>query len=305
MSVVLALLLDKLFGEPRRFHPLVGFGKLATAVESRMYADMRLRGVLAVAVLLIPITLLLMLLQRWLDHWLDHWLVGVIILYLALGWQSLEWHAQRVQQALSQPDIVQAREYLSYMVSRETRTLDEQGVAKGVLESVLENGNDAIFAAIFWFVVAGAPGVLVYRMVNTLDAMWGYRNQRYLNFGWAAARLDDLMNLMPARLTAMSYALAGQFRRSIRCWNAQGWSWKSPNAGPVMAAGAGSLGVVLGGPEVYHGQLQSRGVLGEGVAPDAQSIDEAIVMLRRGLMIWAIALAVGVGVIYAFTGKSI
>jgi len=301
MSVALALLLDKLFGEPRKFHPLVGFGKLATAVESRMYADMRLRGVLAVAVLLIPITLLLMLLQRWLDHWL----VGVIILYLALGWQSLEWHAQRVQQALSQPDIMQAREYLSHMVSRETRTLDEQGVAKGVLESVLENGNDAIFAAIFWFVVAGAPGVLVYRMVNTLDAMWGYRNQRYLNFGWAAARLDDLMNLIPARLTAMSYALAGQFRRAIRCWNAQGWSWKSPNAGPVMAAGAGSLGVVLGGPEVYHGQLQSRGVLGEGMAPDARSIGEAIVMLRRGLMIWVIVLAIGAGFIYVFTGKSI
>lgn len=298
VSVVFALLLDKLLGEPSRYHPLVGFGHLASGVERLLYADSKLRGVLALSVLLIPIVLLLMLFQVWVDHWL----VGVVVLYLALGWQSLGSHALSVEQALLQPDILLARQKLSHIVSRETQTLDEKGVAKGVVESVLENGNDAIFGAIFWFMVAGAPGVLVYRLVNTLDAMWGYRNKRYSHFGWAAARLDDVLNLLPARLTALSYALAGNFRVAMRCWKAQGWNWKSPNAGPVMAAGAGSLGVVLGGPEIYHGQLQSRIVLGEGREPDVQSIAEARNLIQRSLLIWILVLAVGSGVIYAFNG---
>jgi adenosylcobinamide-phosphate synthase len=300
VSLVLALLLDKLLGEPSRYHPLVGFGALAEAVEKFLYADSKLRGLLAMALLLVPLTLSLILLQRWLDHWL----VDVIVLYLALGWQSLISHAQRVQEALLQSNIALARKNLGFMVSRETRALDETSIAKGVVESVLENGNDAIFGAIFWFMVAGAPGVLVYRLANTLDAMWGYRNERYLHFGWAAARLDDILNLVPARLTALSYALAGQYEVAMHCWKEQGWNWKSPNAGPVMAAGAGSLGLLLGGSENYHGQLQSRIKLGEGCEPDAQSIANAESLIQRSLLIWVLVLAVGAGLLYAFNGLS-
>ncbi len=300
VSLVVALLLDKLLGEPSRYHPLVGFGALAGAAEKFLYADSKLRGLLAMALVLVPLTLLLILFQRWLDHWL----VGVIVLYLALGWQSLMSHAQGVQEALSQSDIGLARKNLGFMVSRETRELDETSIAKGVVESVLENGNDAIFGAIFWFMVAGAPGVLVYRLVNTLDAMWGYRNGRYLHFGWAAARLDDILNLLPARLSALSYALAGQYEVAMRCWKEQGWNWKSPNAGPVMAAGAGSLGLLLGGSENYHGQMQSRIKLGEGREPDVQSIVDAESLIQRSLLIWVLVIAIGTGFFYVFSGLS-
>jgi len=124
--------------------------------------------------------------------------------------------------------------------------------------------------------------------------MWGYRNQRYERFGWAAAKLDDVMNYVPARLTALSYALAGRFGRALRCWKLQGSIWKSPNAGPVMAAGAGSLGIVLGGPEFYDGQLQSRIVLGEGCRPDASAIGAASRLMQRALLIWVLIIfAVG------------
>jgi adenosylcobinamide-phosphate synthase len=286
VSVLLALLLDKLFGEPRFFHPLVGFGNLANRVERKFYADSKSRGLLVLIGLLFPLALLTSVIA-W---WVGHWIVGGLFLYLALGWQSLLLHAQRVQNALLESDIELARQNVACLVSRDTTALDESGIARAALESLLENGNDAIFGAIFWFVVAGAPGVLVYRLVNTLDAMWGYRNERYARFGWAAAKLDDVMNYVPARLTALSYALAGQFGRALRCWKLQGSIWKSPNAGPVMAAGAGSLGVVLGGSEVYEGQLQLRIVLGEGRRADAMAIGEGVKLIQRALLIWVLAL---------------
>jgi adenosylcobinamide-phosphate synthase len=162
---------------------------------------------------------------------------------------------------------------------------------------VLENGNDAVFGALFWFALAGAPGVVAYRLANTLDAMWGYRTARYLRFGWAAARLDDLLNYVPARLTALTYAAAGRFERALACWRAQAGAWESFNAGPVMAAGAGALGVRLGGAAVYHGAPKERPPLGEGDAPGARDIRRALALVRRGVWLWLGALlAIGAAV---------
>lgn len=289
LLICAALLLDALFGEARRFHPLVGFGRLVQRVEERLYSDSYLKGAVAVALLLIPFTLIALLTETLPLSGL----IDVVLLYLAIGWRSLGEHALTVSEALRQNDLAVARQRVGYMVSRDTAALDEQGVAKATVESVLENGNDALFGAIFWFVVAGAPGVVLYRLSNTLDAMWGYRNARYLRFGWAAARLDDLLNFVPARLTAASYALMGSFKRAFSCWYIQGRDWKSPNAGPVMAAGAGSLGVELGGAAVYHGITQLRPALGEGEAPTAAHIDSALQLIRRSLLLWLAVLWVG------------
>jgi adenosylcobinamide-phosphate synthase len=222
-----------------------------------------------------------------------HYWVAVAALYFALGHQSLRQHAQRVHKALQAGNLDEARMQVSYMVSRDTAKMDARAVAAATVESVLENGNDAVFGALFWFMVAGAPGVLLFRLSNTLDAMWGYRTSRYLYFGWAAARFDDVLNFVPARLTALTYALIGSTRSALHCWRVQAPHWESPNAGPVMAAGAGALGVWLGGGAYYHGEWEERPPLGLGAPPDAGSIRAALRLVRSGVVLWLLLVLAG------------
>lgn len=291
LMVLGACALDRLLGEARRFHPLVGFGQLATCLETQFNipgADSRTsqyRGLACWALLVLVPTLVIAFLLLQLDA-LFQLLIGTGILYLVIGGRSLQEHATRVSEDLNADNLVAAREHVSWLVSRDTRQLDATGVSKACIESVLENGNDALFAPIFWFCLFGPAGAILYRLSNTLDAMWGYRTTRYLNFGRAAARLDDLLNFLPARLTALSYALAGKTRLAIRCWQTQAPQWDSPNAGPVMAAGAGALNLQLGGAADYHGATEARPQLGMGTLPKPTDIGRAQTLLRKALRIW-------------------
>jgi adenosylcobinamide-phosphate synthase len=292
------VLLDALFGEPpTRWHPLVGFGRWAQYFERRLNANtmrspltQRLLGILAVVLAAGPWVVLVVLAGELpkLHYW-----VAAAVLYFALGHQSLRQHAQRVRSALEAGNLEEARVRVGYMVSRDTAKMDARGVAAAAVESVLENGNDAVFGALFWFLVAGAPGVLLFRLSNTLDAMWGYRTPRYLYFGWAAARFDDVLNFIPARLTALTYALIGSTRSALHCWRVQAPQWESPNAGPVMAAGAGALGLGLGGGAYYHGEWEERPPLGLGAAPDAGSIRAALRLVRSGVLLWLLLVIAG------------
>ncbi|EZQ17197.1 cobalamin biosynthesis protein CobD [Halopseudomonas bauzanensis] len=293
LLMALAVLLDRLLGEPRRAHPLMAFGRIADALEREMNRGERRqwRGLLAWLLMVAPLTLL-----AWALASLPQigWLFSVLLLYLAIGLRSLGEHAQPVAQALRVGDLPQARHRVSYMVSRQTAELDATAVAAATTESVLENGSDAVFAALFWFAVLGAPGVVLYRLANTLDAMWGYRDDRFHRFGWAAARLDDLLNWLPARLVALTYALLGNTRQAWSCWRRQAPQWDSPNAGPVMAAGAGALNVRLGGAAIYHGELHERPLLGAGRPAVADDIDRALRLVRGGVWLWlVVALAFG------------
>lgn len=298
MSVALSCLagvgLDALLGEPKRAHPLVIFGRLADALERHLNGPdgrgWRSHGVTAWCLAVLPLTVV-----AWLLSSLPGigWLVDIVLLYVALGLRSLGEHLIPVANALRKGDLAEARRRVGFIVSRDTRELDEQGVARAATESALENGSDAVFAALFWFAVAGAPGVVLYRLSNTLDAMWGYRNPRFERFGWAAARIDDGLNFIPARLVALTYAVLGHTRIALRCWRWQAPLWDSPNAGPVMAAGAGALGVSLGGAAIYHGELHTRPALGEGAAPDARAIERALDMVWAGVALWLLVLALG------------
>ena len=297
LMVMAAVLLDRLLGEPARFHPLAGFGHLASTVERLVYRANHLSGLLAVFIVLIPLVFFAYLLQR---VAVFGTLFSILVLYFSIAPRSLAEHAERVSNAFSAEDMPAARQAVSMMVSRDTLLLDEAGVAGATVESVLENGNDAIFAALFWFVVAGAPGVLLYRLSNTLDAMWGYRNARYNEFGCAAARLDDVLNYIPARLTALSYTLLGNAGSAAACWRQQAAGWASPNAGPVMAAGAGALQVMLGGAAIYHGKLEQRPQLGSGKPAGRADIVRAVRLVQHTLYLWLLAICMGALLIEGF-----
>jgi adenosylcobinamide-phosphate synthase len=290
LVALVAVLLDAVLGEPRRWHPLVLFGRWASRIEHWTHADRRAAGLYAWTVAVLP-WLALAAACGFAAAALSPWLsaaFAAVVLYLAIGHRSLGDHARPVAFALHEDDLDRARATVGRMVSRDTAALSGSQVAAAATESVLENGNDAVFGALFWFAVLGVPGVVLYRLSNTLDAMWGYRTPRYGRFGWAAARIDDVLNYVPARLTALTYALCGRLAPAWRCWRAQAPAWDSPNAGPVMAAGAGALQVRLGGPAPYHGRWEDRPALGEGAAADATSIDRALALVRNGVAVWLV-----------------
>lgn len=286
-----ALILDHLLGEPQRWHPLVGFGKLAQVLETGFNnkeltaTALKYRGVAALILLIMPLTAI----TAYLSHYYNSYFIfETAVLYLAIGARSLVDHAQRVADALLLKCSDDARIFTSHLVSRDTAAMDEKEMSRAVIESTLENGNDAIFAPLFWFAIGGAPAVVFYRLCNTLDAMWGYRTPRFLYFGWAAARLDDLLNYIPARLTALTYASLGHFQTALQCWHRQASSCKSPNGGPVISSGAGALALQLGGPTMYHGKLEERPVLGCGEPPLANHIEQATTLVQRGTVLWLV-----------------
>ena len=288
-SIVLAVLLDQWLGEPKKHHPLVYFGQLASHIEKKLrkplYSATRLKyyGLLAIIFLIVPITTLTYLCNPW--YWLNT-LIAPVILYFCIAAKSLKQHACAVLQALDSNNLALAKKQLSLIVSRQTEKMTADEIRKATIESVLENGADAIFAPIFWFMIAGPAGAILYRFSNTLDAMWGYKNKKYFYFGWAAARFDDLLNWVPARLTAISYTLLGNSSLAISCWKQQAHLLGSPNAGPVMTSGAGALNIQLGGPAWYHNKLKNKISFGSKNSPQNNDIHRANSLVTNTIFLW-------------------
>lgn len=286
LALIGGVLLDLLLGEARRWHPLVGFGRLAAALESRLNGDPRIaRGLLAWTLAVLPLSAL-----AWFACAHAGPAAHALLLYLGIGLRSLRDHTLPIHAALAQGDLDTARGLTARIVSRDTKQAGEPDLAKAGAESLLENGNDAVFGTLFWFLVGGGAGVVLFRLANTLDAMWGYRSARYNLFGRVAARVDDVLNYVPARLTALSYVLLAERGRlrAWRCWRTQAPAWSSPNAGPVMASGAGALGIQLGGAAVYDGVTESRPPLGTGPDACADDIVRAWRLVWRTTLLWSV-----------------
>lgn len=292
--LISAICLDWLLGEPKKYHPLVYFGALATQVEGLFLKtcqspfSQKLSGLLAMLIIVLPLMTLLIFVQS--QYPLSPWL-SIALLYLCIAPNSLAQHATAVYEALNINDMASAKSNVALIVSRETQKMSAIDIRRATIESVLENGLDAIFAPIFWFVFFGIEWTLLHRLVNTLDAMWGYKNSRYLYFGRSVAKLDDLLNWLPARLTALGYALCGHTLLAFKCWWHQGHQLESPNGGPVMTCGAGALNLKLGGSAYYHGQLKHKIFYGGLQAPRNQDIVNTLVFIQHNLIVWILSIA--------------
>ncbi len=292
LVLLLAFTLDRLFGEPKRFHPLVGFGYLASRIETKFNTVESFKiagGAFAVTLLCVTPALLSYLLSQLLQQYF--WLVDILIVYLAIGFSSLLLHSSRVKKALDNDGLNAAQEQVAMMVSRDTARMDEEQVASAAIESTLENGSDSTYAVVFWYTLGGAPAVVFYRLANTLDAMWGYRTKRYEKFGKASARVDDVLNFLPAHITAIFYAFSGNTRKAFDSWKNHARLLASPNGGPVMSSGAGSLNLKLGGPAYYHGEITHKPYFGGEKPPTSADIKRANKLVTRSLICWLLLAA--------------
>lgn len=289
--------LDRLLGDPQRWHPVAGFGQAAGWLEKRLYADDRRRGITFTVIAVgAPVAVGTMLEYASRRLPLATGILTAAATWTVLGGRSLVHEAEAVADHLGIEDLPAARRQVGRLVGRDTSELTASEIARAAVESVAENSSDAVVAPLLWGSVAGLPGLLGYRAVNTLDAMVGHRSARYQQFGWAAARLDDLVNWVPARLAAALATLGapwvdGAPRRAAATVVHDAAAHPSPNAGVVEAAYAGALGLELGGRNTYDGEISDRGTLGDGRAPEGGDIARAT---RLATMVGNAALVVAV-----------
>ena len=294
---------DRLFGDPARWHPVAGFGTTAARFEKLVYRDQRPAGIGYTTTLVAGASILGAVLERRLFKVA----VTAVGTWVVLGGRSLEREALEVGRFLSVGDLPSARTQVGRLVGRRTAELSEIQVARAAVESMAENTSDAVVAPLFWGAVLGTPGLLGYRAINTLDAMVGHHNPRYENFGWAAAKLDDVANYLPARLAAAMTVIAApadrrQHTAVIR--RRDGHRHPSPNGGQVEAAFAGALDVRLGGVNDYGDHIEERPTLGDGRQVSGPDIQRAADLARRVDRL-AAGVAVGVALLVGLLKRAV
>jgi adenosylcobinamide-phosphate synthase len=286
-EVAAALLLDALFGEPPEpLHPTVWMGYAISVSERRVLRskNTRLRYVVGVVLATTVPALVSFLVGRVLDLTPPHFrsAVGAGLISTTLSMRGLGEAAAAVERELRAGDLERARARVSEMVGRDTAALPAPEVARAAVESVAENTSDGVVAPMLYGLLLGAPGALAYRAINTLDSMVGYRTHPYAELGWASARLDDLANLAPARITALIVAaVSGRPVRTLDAARRYGPLTASPNAGWAEAAFAGALGSRLGGANVYGGVVREGPILGAGRPPGPEEIRRSVQLMRR------------------------
>ncbi len=286
-GLLLGAVLDAALGDPRRGHPVAGFGALVSWAERWWWADRRAPGAALAGGAVAAAALTGRAAQRLAARRGPAATAAITALgaWAVLGGTSLAREARALGRALETGDLAAARRRLPALCGRDPAALDAAGLARATVESVAENTCDAVVAPLLWGAALGLPGLLGYRAVNTLDAMLGHHSPRYERFGWAAARLDDAANVIPARVTAVAAALlapavGGRSRCALYILRRDGNRHPSPNAGRVEAAFAGSLAVRLGGRTVYSGRPEQRGPLGDGRPPGGPDIARAVRLSR-------------------------
>ena len=301
-AAALALLAERIFGYPKPLyqtigHPVEWIGKLLAALEIALYdseaepMQARLRGAVTLIALVIAAAVPTILISSVLSHFNYGWIIEALLATTLIAQHSLHEHVSAVGKGLD-ISLAEGRKAVSMIVGRDPAALDESGVVKGALESLAENTSDGIVAPVFWFALLGLPGIAIYKVINTADSMIGHKSERFIDFGWAAARLDDLVNLPASRLTGLMFAGAAAWNDKVRGKIALQAMWRdapkhnSPNAGWPESALAASLGVKFGGPRRYDGSLVDLPWMGEG--RETLNRDD----IRKGLRLYGRAMTI-------------
>ncbi|MFC7450645.1 cobalamin biosynthesis protein [Rhodococcus daqingensis] len=304
-GILLGYAADRAVSDPARWHPVAGFGRAAALLEQRTYSDHRAAGAAHTVVLVGAVAGGAVAVARFGRGlgWAGETAVTAVATWIALGGTSLTRVGADMAARVEGGDLDAARALIPSLCGRDPQSLDAAGVTRATVESVAENTSDATVGPLVWAAVAGAPGALGYRAINTLDAMIGYRSERYLRFGWAAARLDDLVNLVPARATGLLAVLTapvvgGSPAAAASAWRRDAAAHPSPNAGVAEASMAGALGVRLGGRTEYPHGVEERPTLGDGPPPASADLRRVVRLssaVQIGAALGSAALAVAIG----------
>ena len=309
IAIVLAVIIDMFIGDPPNWpHPVKGFGKLIQFFDKRwnLRSYRKLKGIIMLLILIAIVFSLSVGLVA-LSYFL-HPILGIamesLLIATTIAQKGLMKAALEVQTPLKNGDITLARENLSYIVGRDTDQLTEEEIVRGTVETVAENTSDGITAPLFWAVIGGAPFALTYRLINTCDSMVGYKNASYQEFGWASARLDDVVNWLPARLTGLVMMLSPKKVSSKKAWSIvlrDAKKHPSPNSGWGEAAVAALLGIRLGGINYYQGQKSYRMEMGDPInSLHLNHIAESIKIMKRTVTLFLVILILG-GITFEFT----
>lgn len=302
---MVAMAIDAVLGWPERLfrllgHPVTWLGLLVDRVDSTWNRESdppvlrRAAGVVATLLVIALPTILAWIVQAQLTTTSSRIFVIGILAWPLVALRSLHDHVAAVARPLRADDIEAARVAVARIVGRDPATLDEAGIARASIESLAENASDGVIAPLFWGAIFGLPGIVGYKAINTLDSMIGHRNSRHEAFGWAAARIDDVANYIPARLTGVLFALLSAKRRvAMCCMICDGPRHRSINAGWPEAAMAGALGVRLSGPRSYDGKQTEEPWLNAGARdPAASDIGNALKLYRRAMLLFAVVLLI-------------
>ncbi|MBP3088035.1 cobalamin biosynthesis protein CobD [Corynebacterium sp. sy017] len=307
-GLLAGVIADRIIGDPGgRLHPVALFGSYAAQMEKICYRPTKAAGATYVCACILPPTLVVALWAKKRPQ-----LALALGLWSSLGGTTLEKIGQRVHDELAQDNITAARALIPWLCSRDPEALDRAGIIRATVESLAENTSDAAIAPLF-FAACGryaAVAVVVHRLANTLDAMVGYRSQRYAQFGYAAAKFDDVLAFIPARITALSHLaygwVHGNARRVLGAWRTDAAAHPSPNAGVVEATAAGALGVQLGGKTQYAHGVEQRPTLGSGNPPQIHHIQQAVTLSRwdqRLVTITLVSIMIGARITIAATRR--
>ena len=294
--ILLAIFLHLWLGDSRKDHPLTSFAMLANWMEKRLnFPNIKTwqQRVCGVGVLFA-----LLLVTGFVGVSLIHTpTFGIVfeigIIYLTVGYASLVQHAQGTRLALNSNDIEDARLTASYLISQDTSHLDSEQIAGFTTEAILENGNDAVVATIFWYVIAGVPGALAYRLTHTLDNIWTQRSADQAHFSWAASKFLYLLNWVPERLCGFTYVVIGGGRKGVETWWQNAKQWSLPKGEIPITSGAYALNLQLGGDFIDNGVVRMRPYIGHGASPTSEDIERGLKLVYKTTWSWVALILMG------------